>query len=160
MHYEITYITDQKEINDKFINKHCSVRSSQWFLEKYDTIDRVIYQIGNSSFHAKMFELIQKIPGVVVLHDFFIGDVIWYNEAYKLIPQALNRALYNSHGCIAVKEKLSQSEPVSAIQKYPANFEILTSALGTIFHSSYAIQLLQNWYPSHEIGRASCRERV
>lgn len=153
-HYEIIYITDQKDIKDDFINQHCSLKSSQWLLEKHDIVDRVIYHIGNSSFHAKMFELIQQVPGIVVLHDFFIGDVIWYNEAHNLIPHALNRALYNSHGYIAVKEKLTQPEPVSAISNYPANFEILTSALGTIFHSNYAIQLLQNWYPSHDLSIA------
>ncbi len=150
-YYEIIFITDQKSVDCDWVNNNCTVKNSHWLLENHTETDRVIYHIGNSSFHAKMFELMQSAPGVVVLHDFFIGDVIWYNEAYNFIPQALNHALYSSHGYIAVKDKLSKAEPVYAIQNYPANFELLSSSIGAIFHSNYALKLVEDWYPKQHL---------
>lgn len=151
IHYEIIFITDQNKTSHDIINHSYVIKSSDWLLENIKDFDRIIYHIGNSSFHAKMFELIKIAPGIIVLHDFFIGDVIWYNEAYNLIPQALNSALYKSHGYIAVKDKLSNAEPIYAIQKYPANFELLSSSIGAIFHSHYAIKLVHDWYPNKDL---------
>src|SRR5690554_3325188 len=140
-HYDLIFITDQKNTDNEWINKNCSVQSNQWLLDNSKKIDRVLYHIGNSSFHAEMFEMIKSLPGVVVLHDFFLGDALWYIENFNVFPHALNRALYKSHGYSAVKDNLSRKDSKYAIQKHPVNFEILSNAIGTILHSDYALQL-------------------
>src|SRR5690554_3904722 len=149
-HYDIVFITDQKNTDIEWINKNCSVQSTQWLLDNSKKVDRVLYHIGNSSFHAEMFETIKKLSGVVVLHDFFLGDALWYIENFNIFPNALNRALYKSHGYFAVKDNLSRTDSKYAIQKHPVNFEILSNATGTIFHSDFAIKLIQDWYPNKE----------
>lgn len=143
-HYEITFITDQKKVDDVWINNNGAIKSSKWLLENHKAVDRILYHMGNSSFHAEMFELLKDAPGVVVMHDFFLGDALWYIENHLLAPHALNLALYNSHGYAAVKDNLSQPNSLYAIKQHPANFDILSRSIGTIFHSKYSLQLLKN----------------
>jgi len=41
-----------------------------------DRFDRVLYHFWlNSTFHEHMFGLLKVVPGVVVLHDFFL---VWH----------------------------------------------------------------------------------
>src|SRR5271154_5265317 len=43
---------------------------------KPDTFDAVVYQVGNNPFHADIYDLALKHPGVVVLHEVNLHDLI------------------------------------------------------------------------------------
>jgi hypothetical protein len=42
--------------------------------------DHIVYQFGNSPFHSHMIALLQRHPGVVVLHDFFLSSMLCTNR--------------------------------------------------------------------------------
>ena len=85
-HYQIEVITDQTEISDSWINQNVPRHSVQWFYDNADKFDRVLYHFGNSPFHGHMFELLQHIPGTVVLHDFYLSGVVSHLEWASKIP--------------------------------------------------------------------------
>lgn len=145
-HYQLIVINDQHSSADIWLAQHYQIETSQWLEDNPDAYDRVLYHIGNSPFHAHMLLSLPKIPGVVVLHDFYLGDVTWYNQAKQQQQHGFSQALYQSHGYCAVQHFSHSATPHSAIQTYPANFPILTQALGCIVHSQHAIDLAQQWY--------------
>jgi len=145
-HYEIEVIVRQEEVSDPWINACLPIRSHEWFLQHSDCYDRVIYHIGNSTYHQHMFAILDRISGVVVLHDFFLGNINSHIELHGDTPGRWIHQLYKSHGYFAVYERFHTELTVDVAFKYPCNFDVIQSALGVIVHSNHAIQLAKKWY--------------
>jgi len=145
-YYDLDVVTDQMEISDPWIIANCAVRRVEYFNGNVHQYDRVLYHFGNSHYHAQMFDLIRQIPGVVLLHDFFLGDAQWYREMHGVAEHAWSRALYQSHGYKSLQARYSAKEEGSVVRSYPANFEVLQHALGIVVHSSHSRKLAVDWY--------------
>jgi len=144
--YDIEVIIEQPNISDEWITNNCKIRNAKWLLDNSDLYDRVLYHFGNSSYHQHMFHLLTKVPGIVVLHDFYLGDVLNYLEAYAIDSFACQRALYKSHGYLALASRSIPHLFAKISEQYPANFEVLQLAQGVIVHSNYSKQLANHWY--------------
>ncbi|WP_454784584.1 glycosyltransferase [Legionella sp. WA2024007413] len=143
--YEIEVVVAQKEVNDSWITANHHIRSVQWFKENgLGYYDRVIYHFGNSMFHQHMFELIQQIPGIVVLHDFFLSGIIDYVAYQNKTKNLLNLELYYSHGYKGCLDRVNDHD--KALSKYPCNLRILQQATGVIVHSEYSRYLANHFY--------------
>lgn len=147
--YEIEIILDQPELSDLFKFENITVRTSAWFLSNNSQYDRVLYHFGNSSYHQWMLQMLAQAPGVVVLHDFFLGDLLIYLEAYAINPFSFHRGLYKSHGYAALAKLAGNVQSSQVAERYPANFEILQLARGVIVHSQHSRQLAERWYGTH-----------
>ena len=145
-HYEIDVIVTQDHVSTTWINENCKIRDVEWFKANSDGYDRIIYHFGNSPFHQHMFSLLKEIPGIVVLHEFFLAHVLGYIEGSEYQTAAWSKALYHSHGYKAVKQRFHASEAAEVIWSYPCNFEVLQSALGVIVHSEHPRQLATQWF--------------
>ena len=142
-YYEINVVVIQNQVDDSWINQNLKVRDIQWLRDHASEIDRVIYQIGNSPFHQHMLPLLRDIPGVVVLHDFYLSSLMaWYEQVGG--AGIWTKALYLAHGYGAVRDRFLDAE--TAKQKYPVNFEVLQRAQGLIVHSEYSRELAWQWY--------------
>ena len=108
--------------------------------------DRVLYHFGNSAFHQHMFDLLKLVPGVVVLHDFFLSGIVHYLDAKAIAPDFLNETLYESHGYCAVQERRVHQDVDHVILKYPCNLSVLQDSLGIIVHSNTSLKLAEKWY--------------
>jgi glycosyltransferase involved in cell wall biosynthesis len=144
--YNIDVISDQAEITTPWIKANCCVRTVDWFLQNFRRYDRVIYHFGNSPYHEHMFALLDQVPGVVVLHDFYLPDAYNYLEFRDSGSHALTRALYVSHGYWAVAERFHEWQEAEFLSRYPTNLEVLRLAQGVIVHSAHSRQLAQSWY--------------
>jgi glycosyltransferase involved in cell wall biosynthesis len=148
-YFDIEVIVVQPTISDCWINAYCPVRGVAWFQQHAADYERVVYQFGNSPFHSHMFALLRQHPGVVVLHDFFLGSVLAYEESTGAMPGAWTNALYHSHGYLALKASFSANGIEFARKTYPCNLEILQLARGVIVHSGHPRQLARDWYGAH-----------
>jgi len=110
-----------------------------WFAEHSGEFDRVVYQVGNSAYHAGMLATLKKIPGVAVLHDFFLGHLRWWEYANGYHP-ARKRELCREHGLKAVIED-KDNDAATAIL-YPFNNGVFADSLGVIVHSKHAQELI------------------
>lgn len=144
-HYEIDVVTPQASVSDPWVKSNCRVRSIDWFRKHAGRYDRVLYQMGNSACHSHMFDLMEEIPGVVVLHDFFLSGVLAYLESAGVDPGCWTAALYESHGYPAVEQRFS-GDAGEVKLAYPCNLRVLRAALNIIVHSDNSRRLARAWY--------------
>lgn len=130
--------------DDAWVLGNGPVRSPDWFRANAARFDRVVYHFGNSAYHAHMFALLQEVPGVVVLHDFFLSGIVNYLD-HTTERNAFARALYQSHGYPALVAEHEDGRE-AAIWRYPANGEVLENADGVIVHSDFSRRLADQWY--------------
>ncbi|WP_210318580.1 glycosyltransferase [Aureimonas endophytica] len=147
--YEIDLVSPTDETSASATDSNIGSRSSSWFEENFSRYDRIVYQFGNSPFHYHMLDLLRKIPGIVALHDFYIGDLINYAEHVGGKSSLLVRTLYESHGFeVAARYNSAPSLLPDIIPKYPLNFPVLAQAQGVIVHSEFARRLAADFYPA------------
>lgn len=145
-YYDIEVIVAQTQVSDPWITANYPIRSTEWFAQHADRYQRVFYHFGNSIFHQHMFGLLEKIPGVVCLHDFFMSGYSRYMEMTGRAAFQWARDLYYSHGYKAVCERFHSPADEVVMYEYPCNFSVLQSANGVIVHSDYSKRLAAQWY--------------
>lgn len=156
--YDITLVVNQPSVEDAWLTANLPVKDVAWFKAHAGHFDRILYQFGNSAFHAHMFELLENYPGVVVLHDFYLSGVIHWMDSVGFTSKTFqgklfNSALYYSHGYLALL-RLQGKGIEAAMAVYPCNKLVLDRAIAVIVHSRYALenaklcygqQVAQNW---------------
>ena len=145
-YYEIDVVLARQETDKPNIATVFPVRTIEWFRTHADEYDRVLYHFGNSTFHQHMFRLLQEIPGVVVLHDFYLSGVIAHMDSSGEAPNGFATELYRSHGYEAVRELFHAKSSAEVIYRYPCNLSVLQQAQGIIVHSAYSKRLAKQWY--------------
>jgi glycosyltransferase involved in cell wall biosynthesis len=148
-HYEIDVVNFQEKIDDPWIAEHCRLLSPDQFVDSASHYDRVVYHFGNSTFHEHMFDLLEKVPGVVVQHDFFISNLLHHLDAVGYTKGNWPAQIYRSHGYGAFDQTLNDKDSMAAVWRFPANKGVLQSALGVILHSPSSQDLVEQWYGSH-----------
>ena len=143
--YDIELIVEQdapvcKSLTEKFVT-----RTLEEFVLDAQRYDRVVYQMGNSQFHRHMFGLTEKVPGILVLHDFFLGDILNAMEHQSSPPFAFKRAAYHAHGYGALLATNKSLYNERGLIDWPANLDILESSTGVLVHSEYAKSLVHKW---------------
>ena len=106
----------------------------------------MLYQFGNSPFHSHMFTLLGRFPGVVVLHDFFLGGALLHAEMSGADPRAWGEALLHSHGYAAVRAAEAAGADAQVHKRWPCSLAVLENATRTIVHSRHARQLASDWF--------------
>lgn len=144
--YEIDVIVAQHTISDPWVNEKCVCRSVQWFIENSDRYDRVLYHFGNSVFHGYMFELLKAIPGVVVMHDFFLSGVAAHMDVHGHSPGHWAQELYKSHGYTPFRDRSHTKDMADVVLDYPCSLSVVQDSLGIIVHSRNSLRLASRWY--------------
>ena len=70
-----------------------SIRTSSWLRKNFSEIDRVIYRFANSPLHVFMLNLLEEVPGVVFLDDFFLGDLFSDSGTEKWQRHSMDRSI-------------------------------------------------------------------
>jgi glycosyltransferase involved in cell wall biosynthesis len=175
-HYDIEVIVAQENISDPWIKANCAVRGVDWFVGHASGYERVLYHFGNSLFHQHMFDLVKRVPGVVVLHDFFLSGIVAHMDLHGFNPHGWARELYRAHGYRAIKERFHANDTWNLVWKYPCNKSIVENARGIIVHSNHSCRLAGQWLgdtcaqdwsviphlriPTISVGRAEARKAM
>jgi glycosyltransferase involved in cell wall biosynthesis len=122
------------------------IRTYEEFSDSYKYYDRIVYHFGNSDAHIGMFNLLEQMPGVVVLHDFYLSGIYHYMEQSGYSDGAWTKELYNSHGYWAFGERFSSNVTEDVVWSYPCSLSVIQSALGVIVHSKNSINLSRKYY--------------
>lgn len=145
-HYEIDLIVEDVPILPARISEKCAIRTVGWFVENHQHYDRVLYHFGNSMFHKHMFDLLERVPGVVVLHDFYLSGVLATLELVGNVRGMWTRNLYRSHGYASLAERFHSVGHEGAMYRYPANRCVIEEAKGVIVHSDSSRKMGVGWY--------------
>lgn len=107
---------------------------------------RIVYHFGNSDHHGHMVELIRSVPGVIVLHDFYLSGLFAVMQHSYGVPNFFDEAIYESHGYGALADANGRMTLQQAMWKYPCNLTVLKRSLGVIVHSNHSLDLARDWY--------------
>ena len=144
--YQIDVVSNQKTISDTWILENCNVLSYQEFRNRASNYERVL-----SHYHADMFEMLEDVPGVVTLHDFFLGDVQNQRERQNPSKFSFTREIYRSHGYRGLIERSRTKNLADFVARFPSNHSVVQNALGTVVHSEYAQNLAAAHYGSSTV---------
>ena len=145
-HYDIDVISPLTTTTDPWIRSNGPLRSPEWLVQHASKFERVLYHFGNSQFHQHMFELLAKVPGVVVMHDFFLGHISEYMHSVGARPGDRAVSLHRSHGYSAAIGSFDADRAEGIAWEYPCNLEVLQQARGVIVHSRSSCSLARDWY--------------
>ena len=145
-HFDITLIVQQEAVDLPPELATLPLQDAAWLRAHAAEVDQILYQIGNSEFHSHMFALLRDHPGVVVLHDFFLANVMAYRQMRNDPPGAWTGALFHAHGYPALRAYQQAPDRTALFKVYPCNLAVLEQASAVIHHSSHAAVLARAWY--------------
>ncbi|WP_440998040.1 glycosyltransferase [Arhodomonas sp. SL1] len=137
-YYEVELVTEYPEVDAARLTANFPIRSPQWFDTNAHRFDRIVYQMGNSHFHAGMVELLARHPGTVVLHDFYLGHM------YAARGELGAPLVYRTHGYTGLL-RLREGGEQDALWSLPFNREVVDTAAGVVVHSAHARDLGTQW---------------
>lgn len=147
-HYEITLVVSQPVVEAALVERF-AVMEPEAFRACSHEFDRILYQVGNSPYHAFQFDLLRDHPGTVVLHDIYLFDAVWWLADSGLWPDGLRQRLFQDHGYPAVLALDAYAQRDSqggrGPEEYPVNGFVTQEAAGLIYHSHFAESLDRHW---------------
>lgn len=105
------------------------------FEKKHNEYERIIYQVGNSLFHEYMFPFIKKYPGIVVLHDVNLKEVVTAMcSSEKGYEENLRKYLKEEHNVNEIEQESFMPDG----ENFEINGFVTNYAKRIIVHSEYA----------------------
>lgn len=144
-YYDVHLIVPDPAQVARALGERFPVHDLAWFEANAARFERVLYHFGNSDVHWHMFGMLERHPGIVVLHDFFLSNVLDNLDRFGGVAGAFRKALFHSHGYTAMADHATLGHNPT-IWKYPANKQVLDRASGVIVHSPYSVELSETWY--------------
>lgn len=141
-HYRIDLVTDQEQVDPLPPGTGVTIRDPDWLRGAAGEVDRVLYHFGNAPLHGFMFDLLRDVPGVVVLHDFFLLD----GRSAALPEAEFFTTILRSHGLHGLFGALALDPAALEVWPYPGNLEVLQQATGVIVHGEEPCRLAADWY--------------
>lgn len=125
-----------------------SLISAAEFHQRGSDYAHVLYQIGNSIAHLEALTLLERHPGAVVLHDFYLSHGVCGPEADHWLGERSAHRLYWAHGYAAWFdwEQSLRAGHDHYRWSYPCNRAPLQGATGLIVHSQEALRLASQHY--------------
>ncbi|GAB5450761.1 MAG: hypothetical protein Hals2KO_10890 [Halioglobus sp.] len=142
-HYEITLVVQDPRAVAAPLAQRFKTMGHQDFLLALPPFDRIMYHFGNSHLHYDYFTLLKARPGLVVLHDIFLGDCI-FSHFEVMGKTQLRQQIYLSHGWPALPHCVGDVR--DSIARYPACAQVFTESLGVIVHNRFAEQKLRQHF--------------
>lgn len=144
-HYIPILVVDNLTENAKPKQFPGDVLTASEFLQQPHLHQRVVYQIGNSPAHLYGMDLLKSIPGLVVLHDFYLGNALAYEQFDLHREHVYIESLIESHGTQALLDlKIHGLE--YCINHYPCSLGVFQNAKRIGVHTHYTAQLASKWY--------------
>lgn len=115
--------------------------------------EHVLYYMGNSPFHSHMLELLNQVPGTVVMHDLFLSGMLHYLDTIGGWHGIFAQEVERSHGRGALSLLDDPAGVRTAVGEFPASRSVLDAALAVIFHSRSGLRMARKHFPSLRKGK-------
>src|SRR5579875_894619 len=121
--------------------------------------DAAISHMGNSSAHRNTYEMMLRVPGIVVMHDFVLHHFFasYYLEAKSSPESYIEEMAYNygerggelAREALRRRRQIWEDDPL----RYPLNYRVLDAARGVIVHSDFARKLIVRSHPQLPVAK-------
>jgi glycosyltransferase involved in cell wall biosynthesis len=150
-HFDIDLFIDRYEVSDGNLRARFAIRSHQEFETRRRDYAVIVYEMGNSEFHAYMLDYMARFPGVVVLHDAFLSGLFGYVDFHLGQTGTYVRQMLSSHGPRArryLAPAQQNPDPIGASMiNLPASKSVIASAIGVISHTPFNTAVARDNYP-------------
>ncbi len=150
-YFSIDLFVDDYEVSDAFLRSNFVIRPHREFAARSDDYDAVLFEMGNSEFHAYMLDYLERYPGIVILHDAFLSGLYGYVDFHLGDAGRYSKEMLGAHGPRArryLAPVQANKDPIfAAMVNLPASRSVIESAIGVISHTPYNIDLAQANYP-------------
>ena len=150
-YFEIDLFVDDYEVSDAFLQANFAIRPHGKFQALSCDYDAILYEMGNSKFHAYMVDYLIRYPGITVLHDAFLSGLYGYLEFHLGQSGRYSREVLRAHGPRARRYlapvQRAQDPIGTTMLKLPITRAVINSAIGIISHSPFNLELAQENYP-------------
>ena len=119
-------------------------------LHRQRPFDAIVYHMGNSPAHATIYELIQHVPGVVVLHDWVLHHFkLWYAAKRQKNVGAYGQEMRTRYGAAGerVARHMSRGQLHDRAFAMPLVEDLIEHAHGLIGHSRLVVERAQALRP-------------
>jgi glycosyltransferase involved in cell wall biosynthesis len=149
-YFDIDIFIDDYEVADPYLRDHFIIRPFREFTTRRGDYDGIVYEMGNSEFHAYMLDTMARYPGIVVLHDAYLSGLYGYVDFQLGRSGAYSRELLVSHGPRArryLAPVQRDPDPIGATMiNLPATRSVIESAIGVISHTPFNIDVARQNY--------------
>jgi glycosyltransferase involved in cell wall biosynthesis len=150
-HFEIDIYVAGYSVTDLQLNSNFRIFDASDFRRCARSYDAILYEFGNSEFHAYMLPLLAEFPGIVGLHDAFLSGLTGYLEFNLGESHRYGREMLHAHGGQARRLFAPvQAHPDangSAMVDLPCTKRVLEQAIGIISHSPFNLQVARTFHP-------------
>ena len=150
-HFDIDIYIDDYQVANPYLCSHFDIRPFREFAARRGDYDAIVYEMGNSEFHAYMLDLMARYPGIVVLQHAYIGGLSGYVAFQLGRSGSYSRELLDSHGPRARRYLAPvQHDPDAvgaAMINLPMTKRVIESAIGLISHTPFNIDVARKNYP-------------
>jgi glycosyltransferase involved in cell wall biosynthesis len=150
-HFDVDLYVNGYTVSDERLNAAFRIFDASDFRNHAASYDAILYEFGNSEFHAHMVPLLAEYPGVVGLHDVFLSGLMGYLAFDLGEPARFGREMLYSHGGQARRLLAPiEAHPDSvrtAIVELPCTKSVLDNAIGIIGHSTFILDATRKFYP-------------
>ena len=154
-HFRIDLFASEGADHDRYRAMGFDVHSWQALPDMWLDYDAgVLYQFGNSEFHAHMLALLRSCPGTVFLHDAYLSGLIGYLEFGPPRIGGIFASMLAYSASEAAVADYQKNGVEAAIERYPMCRWVTDHATGVIVTSNHARALLAR---AGQIDGARCR---
>ena len=150
-YFEIDLYVDDCEVSDPYLRANFMIRPHQQFASHANDYDAIVYEMGNSEFHAYMLDYLFRYPGVVVLHDAFLSGLFGYLDFHAGESGRYMQEMLRSHGSRARRyfaPVQGTRDPVGgSMIALPATKSVIDVAIGIVSHSPFNRDVTAAHYP-------------
>jgi glycosyltransferase involved in cell wall biosynthesis len=150
-HFELDVYVVGNEVSDAELNAAFRIFDAADFAANAKAYDAILYEFGNSEFHAHMLELLRQFPGVVGLHDAYLSGLFAYLDFHVGETNRYAYEMLEAHGAVARREFAPISgnpDPVgTTVVNLPCTKSVLNQAIGVISHSPFNLEIARQFYP-------------
>jgi glycosyltransferase involved in cell wall biosynthesis len=150
-HFEIDLYVDGYSVTGAQLNSNFRIFDAADFRQCARSYDAILYEFGNSEFHAHMLPLLEEFPGIVGLHDAFLSGLMGYLEFNLGETGRYRREMLHAHGGQARRLFAPiQAHPEAngaAMVDLPCTKRVLERAIGIISHSPFNLKVARTFHP-------------
>lgn len=113
--------------------------------------DAIIYHMGNSPAHSRFWQSLQRLPGIVVLHDYVLHHLMLWHAANRLKNVASYRQLmqhYYAEQGTSIAQRMERGQLGDAVFDFPLSEPVIAQASSLIAHSQYVLDRVQQQRPN------------
>lgn len=118
-------------------------------LKELEQYDLVIYVLGDSPWHGPILSLAQRLPGLMVLHDASMTNLVRFTALESGTMDAVAEHVATRYGSAAATEFTAASKPAHAWLRFcaevPLDELVVENALGAVVHSRWHGQRIAGW---------------